>query len=88
VQRFILNAARSATRGTLINVGKESQEYIDLTNSMTMAASDMQAIGLPEGQMTIVRTEFGEARFKCEAGKPPCLRSGPRAWSPRSATAA
>jgi formylmethanofuran dehydrogenase subunit D len=70
-KRFILNAARSAVQGTLINVGKESEEYITLTNAMTMAPSDMKEIGLAEGQMALVRTEFGEAPFKCNAGKVP-----------------
>ncbi len=69
--RFILNSSRSSKQGTLINVGKESDEYIALTNTMTMAAEDMAAIGLAEGQMALVRTEFGEAAFKCEAGKVP-----------------
>ena len=68
---FILNSSRSAKQGTLINVGKESEEYIALTNSMTMEPEDMAEIGLSEGQMAIVRTEFGEAQFKCKAGKEP-----------------
>jgi formylmethanofuran dehydrogenase subunit D len=70
-KRFILNAARSSKQGTLINVGKDSEEYVELTNAMTMSARDMKEIGLVEGQMAIVRTEFGEAQFKCEAGKIP-----------------
>ncbi|APZ94838.1 molybdopterin dinucleotide binding domain-containing protein [Fuerstiella marisgermanici] len=68
---FILNSSRSAKQGTLINVGKESEEYIALTNSMTMEPGDMAEIGLAEGQMAIVRTEFGEAQFKCKSGKEP-----------------
>jgi formylmethanofuran dehydrogenase subunit D len=70
-KRFILNASRSSKQGSLINVGKDSQEYQDLTNSMTMAAEDMSEIGLAEGQLAIVRTPFGEATFKCQAGKMP-----------------
>ena len=70
-KRFILNSSRSSKQGTLINVGKESEEYHTLTNSMKMCAADMAEIGLSEGQMAIVRTEFGEARFKCESGKEP-----------------
>ena len=70
-KRFILNAARSSVQGTLINVGKYSEEYIALTNAMTMAAADMQEIGLAEGQMALIRTEFGEAPFKCQSGKIP-----------------
>ena len=70
-KRFILNSSRSSKQGTLINVGKESEEYQTLTNSMTMEPGDMAAIGLAEGQMALVRTEFGEAEFKCKAGKEP-----------------
>src|SRR5262245_28011364 len=70
-KRFILNSSRSSVQGTLINVGKYSQEYIDLTNSMTMAKTDMAEIGLAEGQLAMIRTEFGEATFKCESGKVP-----------------
>lgn len=70
-KRFILNASRSSKQGALINVGKESQEYLDLTNTMTMDPGDMAEIGLAEGQTALVRTEFGEAPFKCEAGKVP-----------------
>ena len=70
-KRFILNASRSSRQGTLINVGKDSEEYQELTGTMTMAPADMKEIGLAEGQMALVRTEFGEAPFKCQAGKIP-----------------
>lgn len=70
-KRFILNAARSSKQGSLINVGKDSEEYQALTSSMTMAAEDMAEIGLAEGQWATVRTEFGEAKFKAQAGKIP-----------------
>ena len=70
-KRFILNSSRSSKQGTLINVGKDSAEYQELTNSMTMAAEDMVAINVAEGQMAVVRTQFGEAAFKCQAGKVP-----------------
>ena len=70
-KRFVLNSSRSSKQGTLINVGKDSAEYQELTNSMTMAAEDMAEIGLAQGQMALVRTEFGEASFKCQPGKVP-----------------
>ena len=70
-KKFILNSSRSSKQGTLINVGKDSPEYQALTNTLTMASEDMAEIGLAEGQMALVRTEFGEARFKAEAGKVP-----------------
>ena len=70
-KRFNLNSSRTSKQGSLINVGKESEEYKAITNTMTMAAEDMAEIGLAEGQMAVVRTEFGEAEFKCAAGKIP-----------------
>lgn len=70
-KRFILNSSRTANQGKLINVGKFSEEYQTLTSTMTMAAEDMSAIGLAEGQTALIRTEFGEAAFKCQAGKVP-----------------
>lgn len=70
-KRFILNSSRSSDQGKLINVGKESEAYQALTNTMTMLAADMAEIGLAEGQMALIRTEFGEASFKCQAGKVP-----------------
>jgi formylmethanofuran dehydrogenase subunit D len=71
IKRFILNASRSSKQGTLINVGKDSEEYKALTNSMTMAAEDMAELGIVEGQQALVRTQFGEATFQCQAGKIP-----------------
>jgi formylmethanofuran dehydrogenase subunit D len=68
---FILNSARTSKQGSLINVGKDSEEYQELTSSMTMASEDMAEIGLAEGQIAIVRTPFGEQTFKCQAGKIP-----------------
>jgi formylmethanofuran dehydrogenase subunit D len=70
-KRFILNSSRSSKQGTLINVGKDSEEYQALTNSMTMSQEDMTEIGLAEGQQALVRTEFGESSFVCQAGKMP-----------------
>ena len=71
VKRFILNSSRSSVQGTLINKGKETEEYLALTNTMTMLAADMAELGLTDGQVALVRTEFGEASFKCQAGKVP-----------------
>ena len=70
-KRFILNSSRSSKQGTLINVGKYSEEYKELTETMTMEAGDMEAIGLAEGQRALVKTEFGESEFTCQAGKVP-----------------
>lgn len=70
-KRFILNSSRTSKQGSLINVGKDSEEYKALTNSMTMAAQDMAEMGIAQGQRVLIRTEFGEASFLCESGKIP-----------------
>jgi formylmethanofuran dehydrogenase subunit D len=70
-KRFILNSTRSARQGSLINVGKDSEEYRALTSSMVMCAADMAEVGLVEGQPALIRTAFGESRFICEQGKVP-----------------
>lgn len=71
VKSFILNSSRTSKQGSLINVGKDSEEYQELTNSMTMASQDMAEVGIVDGQMVLVRTQFGEGSFKCQAGKIP-----------------
>ena len=71
MKKFILNSSRSAKQGTLINVGKDSEEYQALTNTMLMDAEDMAEVGLADGQKALVRTEFGEAEFICKPGKEP-----------------
>lgn len=71
MKKFILNSSRSAKQGTLINVGKDSEEYQKLTSTMKMDASDMQELGISDGQEVLIRTEFGEAKFRCEPGKEP-----------------
>jgi len=68
---FNLNSARSARQGSLINVGKDSEEYRNLTMSMTMCAEDMAEIGVAAGQPVLIRSEFGESQFTCEKGKIP-----------------
>lgn len=70
-KRFLLNPSRTAQQGAQINVGKESEEYLAITNTLTMHADDMQELGVEAGDSVRVRTEFGEAIFKCEAGKTP-----------------
>ena len=70
-KRFILNSSRSSKQGTLINVGKDSDEYKELTETMVMEADDMESIGLTDGQRALVKTEFGESEFVCQAGKVP-----------------
>jgi formylmethanofuran dehydrogenase subunit D len=71
VKRFMLNPSRTAKQGAQINVGKENDEYLAIVNTLTMHPSDMESLGISQGDSVVVRTEFGEATFQCEKGNIP-----------------
>ena len=70
-KRFVLNAARTAKQGQHINIGKEYAEYTAIVTTLTMHPADMKALGIATGARVRVRTEHGEATFRCEEGKVP-----------------
>jgi formylmethanofuran dehydrogenase subunit D len=70
-KRFILNAARTSKQGQQINVGKETAEYQAIVSTLTMHPGDMKDLGISAGATVRVRTEHGEATFRCEEGKVP-----------------
>ena len=70
-RRFLLIPSRSAKQGSLINVGKFSEEYERIVSTMTVNATDMESLGLSQGDSVIVRTEFGECTLQCESGNVP-----------------
>jgi len=71
-KRFILNAGRTSKQGVQINIGKESDEYIAMVNTLIMHAGDMQELGLANGAAVRLRSEYGgTAEFKCQEGKVP-----------------
>ena len=69
--RLLLNPMRTAKQGVNINIGKEEEEYIRITTTLSLHPSDMEALGIDDGDSVRVKTEFGEAEFKCEKGKVP-----------------
>jgi formylmethanofuran dehydrogenase subunit D len=70
--RFIMNAGRTSKQGQQINVGKETDQYDAIVNTLTLNAEDLQALGVAVGGKVRVRSEYGgEATFSCQAGKVP-----------------
>ncbi len=70
--RFVMNAGRTSKQGQQINVGKESDEYLAIVNTLTLHADDLKELGVAPGAMLHVRSEYGgEATFRCQAGKVP-----------------
>jgi formylmethanofuran dehydrogenase subunit D len=70
-RRFILNAGRTSKQGQQINVGKDHDDYQAIVSTLTMHPEDMKALSIPPGGMVLVRSDFGEATFRCQEGKVP-----------------
>jgi formylmethanofuran dehydrogenase subunit D len=70
-RRFILNAGRTSKQGQQINVGKDHEEYRTIVETLIMHPEDLKAVGATPGSTVRVRSEFGEAIFRCQAGKVP-----------------
>ncbi|MCS7313549.1 MAG: formylmethanofuran dehydrogenase [Acidobacteria bacterium] len=70
-RRFILIAGRTTQQGRQINVGKDTAAYEEIVTTLTMHPEDMKALGVSPGGTVRVRTEYGEAFFRCQEGKVP-----------------
>ena len=68
-KRFLMNTVRTTKQGQHINVGKDGEEYKKLVGTLSMHPDDMQSVGAVSGGTVLVRSEFGEATFKCVEGK-------------------
>ena len=70
-RQLLLNPMRTAKQGVNVNVGKDGDEYIEITTTLSIHPEDMESLGVNDGDAVMVRTEFGEAEFKCESAKVP-----------------
>ena len=68
-KRFLMNAGRTTKQGQQINVGKDHAEYQAIVSTLTMHPEDMRAVGVTQGGTVLVRTPYGEARFRATEGK-------------------
>jgi len=66
-----MNAGRTTKQGQQINIGKESPEYLAITNTIFMNPDDMKEASIPSGSQVRVRSDTGEAVFTCKEGKVP-----------------
>ena len=69
--RFIMNVGRTTKQGQQINLGKDHPEYQAIVGTLSMNIEDMRAVGIPSGGAVRVRSENGEAVFRCVEGKVP-----------------
>jgi len=70
-KRFLMNAVRTTKQGQQINVGKDGEDYKAIVETLSMHPDDMSAAGIVSGGAIRVRSEYGEAVFKCVEGKVP-----------------
>ena len=68
---LILVSGRSTKQGAGISVGKESLEYREATNVVAINLSDMDRLGLHDGDSVVLKSEFGEVSVKCLSGDIP-----------------
>jgi formylmethanofuran dehydrogenase subunit D len=68
-KRFLMNAVRTTKQGQQINVGKDGDEYKAIVGTLSMHPEDMASVGVISGGTVRVRSEYGEATFKCVEGK-------------------
>ena len=52
-------------------VGKDHPEYQAIVSTLNMHPEDMKAIGIQSGSTVLVRSQNGEATFRCVEGKIP-----------------
>ncbi len=69
--RLLLNPMRTAKQGVQVNVGKDGVEYQEIVTTVSIHPHDMEAMGASDGDAILIRTEFGEAEFRCESAKVP-----------------
>ena len=70
-KRFIMNAGRTTKQGQQINSGKDNADYQATVGTLNMHPEDMKEVGIPSGSSVRVRSDNGEAIFKCVEGKVP-----------------
>lgn len=70
-RRYIMNPGRTTKQGQQINIGKHHPDYDAMVNMLTMNAQDLAEESIPPGSTVKVRSEAGEAIFRCQAGKVP-----------------
>jgi len=70
-KRFIMNSGRTTKQGQQISAGKDHADYNATVGTMNMHPDDMKESGIASGSTVRVRSQWGEATFKCVEGKIP-----------------
>lgn len=63
--KLLLIAGRSLKQGQALNMGKDSPEYREATSTLEMNSSDMQQLGVQDGDEVEVISLHGQTRVRC-----------------------
>ena len=63
--RAVFISGRSTNQGRYINIGKDTAEYQAMVSTLSMNDQDLAGLGLKPGMQVRVRSEWGEAVFRC-----------------------
>ncbi len=68
---FTFVSGRSMNQGRQINIGKDTDEYREMVGVLQMNEMDLTLLRLSPGMRVRVRSEWGEAIFRCSQGEVP-----------------
>jgi formylmethanofuran dehydrogenase subunit D len=68
-EMFVLIPGRTSRQGTSLNEGKETEEYLDETGTLQVSPSDMQRLGLKDGDRVRLKSSHGAVEVPCRAAK-------------------
>lgn len=69
--RCVFIAGRTIKQGQQENMGKLRDEYLTVVSTLDMNPQDLLQLGLTPGQSVRVRSEWGEAVYRCAEGDLP-----------------
>lgn len=75
-ETMLLIPGRSNKQGTSLNKGKLKEEYLEVTSTVEMNATDMDRMGLENGDKIKLKNNVGEFVATCKSKKPEDLPSG------------
>jgi len=64
--RFVFISGRSTNQGRYINIGKDTDEYREMVSTLWINSFDLAQLGGSPGLQVRVRSECGEALFRCK----------------------
>jgi len=70
-RRFVLIAGRTTKQGQQVNVGKDHPDYWEMVGTLVLNSEDLTSLGIPPGSRVRVRSDYGEAVFRCRDGDVP-----------------